>query len=106
MEWLCSCGKPVTTMEVMWVWRDAASIGHKHGRYVSYRCRIGCGDCVQNRGERDLQYFQLKLTARTKQNLVGQVLAEIMGSNPEGYVPRTDIQSALRHVTRGSRKVA
>lgn len=98
MEWLCNCGKPVTTLELLWQWRDAAAIGHRHGRHVCYRCRIGCGQCIYEHGDNDCQYFQLNLTAPTKQKLVSQILAEILNDNPLGYLPRTDLQRALRDV--------
>jgi len=100
MQWLCSCGKEATTVEVQWVWREAAAIGQRHGRYVSYRCRIGCGECVK--GQADCQYFQVRLTASTKQNLAGQILAEVMNApaRPMGYLPRTDLQRALRSIEK------
>lgn len=102
MEWLCRCGKTATTVEVLWVWRPGAAIGHRHGRYVSYRCRIGCETCVPNGMEKDCQYFQVKLTAIMKQRLVGQVLAQVLNAGPQGYLPRTDLQRALRYVNKAS----
>lgn len=101
MEWLCECGKPVETLECQWVWRDASAIGQRRGRYVCYSARIGCGNCVQHRAENGYQYFQVKLTAQTKQALVGQVLGQILHNGPSGYVPKTDIQKALRNVQKG-----
>jgi len=98
MEWLCNCGKPVTTLEVLWQWRDAAAIGHRHGRNVCYRCRIGCEECVYNHDDDDCQYFQLNLTAPTKEKLVLQILAEVLNNNPIGYLPRTDLRRTLRNV--------
>jgi len=101
MQWLCDCGKPVTTVEVLWQWRDAAAIGQKHGREVCYQCRIGCGDCVHAHGDEHRQYFQVGVTARTKRDLVSQILAQILKQNPLGYLPRTDLQRALRLVRKG-----
>jgi len=98
MKWLCGCEKEATRLEVLWEWRDAAAIGQKHGRYVSYRCRIGCGDCVpQEEDERGrLQYFPVKLNAATKQALVPQVVGQVLRIGPRGFLPKTDIQQALR----------
>jgi hypothetical protein len=67
---------------------------------VCYRCRIGCGDCVPEQGDKDFQYFPVRLTADTKQKLIGQILAEIMGKGLRGYLPRADLQGALRAVHR------
>src|SRR5262245_41262935 len=100
MEWLCRCDKEATRLEVLWEWRDAAAIGQKRGRYVSYRCRIGCDGCVpyeeDQRGR--LQYFAVRLNAATKQELVRQVVAQILEEGPRGFLPKTDIQGALRSV--------
>jgi len=98
MDWLCNCNKPVTTLEILWQWRDAAAIGHRRGRFVSYRCRIGCEDCVPEQNDKDYQYFPVTLTASTKQVLRDQVLAEVMRKGLRGYLPRTDLQRALRNV--------
>ncbi|SRR5258708_641860 len=102
MEWLCGCGKPVTTLELLWKWRDAAAIGQRKGRFVCYGCRIGCGDCVHEHGDPEYQYFPLRLTARTKQDLVGQILAEVVGKGPQGYLPRNDLQKALRSIRKSA----
>jgi hypothetical protein len=101
MEWLCNCGKPVTTLELLWQWRDAAAIGHRHGRHICYRCRIGCEDCVPKQGDNDYQYFPVRLTAGTKQGLRDQILAKIIGQGLRGYLPRADLQRALRNVHKG-----
>lgn len=98
MEWLCNCDRAVTKVEILWQWRDAASIGHKHGRFVSYRCRIGCDNCIQKHGDEHCQYFNVWLTARTKKILVSQIVAEILRQAPRGYVPNSDVQGALREV--------
>ncbi len=100
MEWLCQCDKEATRLEILWEWRDAAALGHKHGRYVSYRCRIGCDGCVPHeKDERGrLQYFAVKLSASTKQALVSQVVAQVLKMGPRGFLPKTDIQQALRSV--------
>jgi hypothetical protein len=102
MDWLCGCDKEATPtrLEVLWEWREAEAIGHERGRYVSYRCRIGCGDCVPEvEDERDrLQYFPVKLSASTKQLLVPQVVAQVLKMEPCGFLPKTDIQRALRSV--------
>jgi hypothetical protein len=100
MEWLCQCGKPVTVVELLWHWRDAADIGQRHGRYVCYRCRIGCNDCIPQQADKDYEYFPVKLNAHNKQALVGQVLAETVNRGPRGYVPKTDVQRALRTVRK------
>lgn len=100
MSWLCQCGKPVTTVEILWQWRDAAAIGQRRGRFVSYRCRIGCNDCVPEHRDNDHQYFKVKLTARTKRDLVGQIVAEVLKQDPRGYIPKTDLQRALRNVRK------
>lgn len=100
MEWLCGCDKEATRLEVLWEWRDAAAIGQKRGRNVSYSCRLGCGDCVPNvedeRGR--LQYFPVKLSAPTKQALVPQLVAQVLKMGPRGFLPKTDVQQALRSV--------
>jgi hypothetical protein len=103
MEWLCSCGKPATTLELVWQWRDAAAIGHRHGRYVCYRCRIVCEDCVEKHADADYQFFQVGLTAGTKRGLADQILAESLQKGLRGYLPRSDLQRALRSVQKGSR---
>lgn len=87
-------------VEVLWEWRDAAAIGHRHGRHVCYECRIGCEDCVHEHGDQHYQYFRVGLTANTKRALVDQLLAEVLNQNPLGYVPRTDLQKALRPVRK------
>lgn len=102
MEWLCQCGKVATTVEFQWYWRSAADIGHRQGRLVCYGCRIGCSDCVPQRADNDFQYFPVRLTAHTKQGLIGQILAEIVGKGPRGYVPKTDLQRALQSVRKQS----
>ncbi|HTA49248.1 MAG TPA: hypothetical protein VK930_07325 [Verrucomicrobiae bacterium] len=101
MEWLCSCGKPVTILGLLWKWRDASAIGQKHGRNVCYGCRIGCGDCIQQQADPSYQYVPVKLTAHTKRDLVGQILAEVVGKGLLGYLPRNDLQKALRSVRKG-----
>lgn len=100
MKWLCGCDNEATRLEVLWEWRKAADIGQEHGRYVSYRCRIGCEDCVPyEEDERDrLQYFQVKLSATTKQTLVDQVVAQVLKMSPRGYLPKSDVKRALRNV--------
>jgi hypothetical protein len=100
MDWLCGCDKEATRLEVLWEWREAEAIGQERGRYVSYRCRIGCDDCVPDvEDERDrLQYFPVKLSASTKQLLVPQVVAQVLRMAPQGFLPKTDIQNALRSV--------
>jgi len=100
MEWLCQCDKEATRMEVLWEWRDAAALGHKHGRLVSYRCRIGCDGCVPHEEDerQRLQYFAVKLSAHTKQDLVSQVVAQVLKIGPRGYLPKNDIKQALRSV--------
>ena len=100
MEWLCGCGKPVATVEVLWEWRDAAAIGQRQGRHVCYDCRIRCGDCVHEHGDQAYQYFQVRLTASTKRVLVDQILAEVLKQHPLGYLPRKDLQKALRPVRK------
>jgi hypothetical protein len=104
MKWLCGCdkGNEATRLQVLWEWREAADIGQTRGRYVSYRCRIGCEDCVPyEEDERDrFQYFQLKLSATTKQTLVDQVLAEVLKTEPRGYLPKSDVKGALRNVRK------
>jgi hypothetical protein len=100
MEWLCSCGNQVTTVELLWKWRDASAIGQQHGRHVCYGCRIGCKDCVHEHGDKDYQYFKVRLTARTKRDLVGQIVAEVIKQGPLDYLPRTDLQKALRSVRK------
>jgi hypothetical protein len=101
MEWLCSCGKPATTLELVWQWRDAAAIGHRRGRSVCYQCRIVCGDCVENHADTDYQFLQVGLTAGTKRKLVDQILAEtLQGGLLRGYLPRSDLQRALRSVRK------
>lgn len=99
MEWLCNCDRPVTTLEILWKWREAAAIGHQRGRFVSYRCRIGCDNCASagEHGNKDCQYFRVRLTARNKRILVRQILAEIV-DKARDYVPKTDLQAALRDV--------
>ena len=92
----------VTTLALLWQWREAAAIGHQRGRFVCYRCRIGCGDCVPEQGDKDYQCFQVRLTAGTKQNLVPQILAEIMPKGLRGYLPRTDLRGALLDVHKGT----
>jgi len=104
MEWLCSCGKPATTLELVWQWRDAAAIGHRHGRYVCHRCRIVCGDCIEKHPDADYQLLQVRLTASTKGKLVGQILAETQ-KELRDYLPRTDLQRALRSVRKSTQKV-
>jgi hypothetical protein len=100
MEWLCQCDKEVTRLEILWEWREAAALGHKHGRYVSYRCRIGCDVCVPHEHDERgrLQDFAVKLSASTKQALVSQVVAQVLKIGPRGFLPKTDIQQALRSV--------
>jgi hypothetical protein len=101
MEWICNCGKPVTTMGIHWEWRDAAAIGHREGRFVAYRTRLGCTDCVRTTLEEDgFQSFAVRLTGATKAALVPQLTAQILKQGPEGYVPKTDLQRALRSVTK------
>jgi hypothetical protein len=101
MEWVCNCGKPVTTIELQWVWRNAADIGHKTGRYVCYNARLGCGDCLRRPDDNDgYQYIQVKLTAATKKALVDQILAQVLKRGTPGYIPRTDIQEALRNIRK------
>jgi hypothetical protein len=104
MVWLCQCDNEATRLEVLWEWRDGAAIGHKHGRNVSYRCRIGCEHCVPHEEDERgrLQYFALKLSAATKQALVPQVVAQVLKMGPRGFLPRTDIQKALRSVHKAS----
>lgn len=102
MKWLCNCGRPVTTLELLWEWREASAIGHQHGRFVCYGCRIGCGDCVHERGDKDYQYFQVRLTASTKRDLISQIVAEVIEKHPRGYIPRTDLQAALRTVRKAA----
>jgi hypothetical protein len=102
VEWLCKCGNPVTTAEFLWHWRNAADIGHKTGRYVCYGLRLGCNECIS--GEHDVdsgaeyQYIEISLSAQTKQALVNQLLAEALREAPWGYIPKTDIQKALRSI--------
>lgn len=100
MDWLCECDKEPTRLKVLWEWRRAGDIGHKRGRFVSYICRIGCDDCVpyeeDERGR--LQYFPVKLSAPTKRALVDQVVAQVLNLRPRGFLPKTDIQEALRNV--------
>lgn len=103
MEWLCTCGKPATTLELVWQWRDAAAIGQRHGRYVCYRCRIVCGDCIEKHADADYQFFQVRLTASTKEKLVDQILAETLQKGLRGYLPRTDLQRALRSVRKSAK---
>jgi hypothetical protein len=100
MAWLCGCDKEATRMEVLWEYRRGGDIGQKRGREVSYSCRIGCEDCVRDREDERgrLQYFELKLSAATKQALVNQVLAQVLRMDARGYLPKTDIQGALRSV--------
>jgi hypothetical protein len=104
MEWLCGCEKVATRLEVLWEWRKAADIGQKHGRFVSYRCRIGCEDCVpyEEDDRARLQYFPLKLSAPTKQALVTQVVAQVLKMGPRDFLPKTDIRDALRSVHKRS----
>src|ERR1044072_354325 len=100
MEWLCKCEKPVTTAGVQWVWGEAAAIGHREGRYVSYGLQIGCGDCVDHKADNNYQYFQLKLFAPTKAALVDQFVAEVLKQCPRGYVPKIAVKRALREIRR------
>jgi len=98
MKWLCECDHEPTRMEVLWY--------PSSGRLVSYRCRIGCEKCVPY-GEDDkgrLQYFDLRLNASTKQALVPQVVAQVLNTRPKprGYLPKTDIQGALRSVRKSA----
>lgn len=103
MEWVCSCNKPATTLELVWQWRDAASIGHRHGRYVCYECRIVCGDCVEKHPDADYQFVPVKLTANTKGELVNQILAETVQTGQlRGYLPKTDLQRALRSLRKST----
>lgn len=104
MAWLCGCNKEATRMEVLWEWRKGADIGQKHGRNVAYGCRIGCADCVPDREDERgrLQFFELRLTAATKQALVNQVVAQILRMDPRGFLPKTDIQGALRSVHKSA----
>jgi hypothetical protein len=98
MEWLCDCDRQVTNVEILWQWRDAASIGQQHGRFVSYRCRIGCDNCVREHGDKNCQNFEVRLTAQTKKVLVSQIVAQVLKQAPRGYVPKSDLQDALRQV--------
>jgi hypothetical protein len=102
MEWRCGCGNEATRIEVLCQWRDAAAIGQKQGRNVSYRCRIGCDGCVPNEEDERgrLQYFEVKLSVGTKQALVSQVVAQIFKMHPRGYLPKSDIQQALKSVSK------
>lgn len=101
MEWLCSCGNTATTLELVWQWRDAAAIGQRHGRYVCYRCRIVCGNCVDQHPDADYQWLPLRLTATTKEKLVAQILAETVNTGQlRGYLPRTDLQGAVRSLQK------
>jgi hypothetical protein len=81
-------------MEVLWY--------QSSGRLVSYSCRIGCGKCVPYKEDEKgrLQYFDVTLSAVTKQLLVNQVVAQVLNlkPRPRGYLPKTDIQGALRSV--------
>jgi len=103
MVWLCNCGKAVTTLRLLWQWRDAGAIGQKHGRNVCYGCRIGCEDClhVEPGGGEGYQYVKVKLTAPAKSALVNQILAEVINQGIPGYLPKTDLQKALRDVHKG-----
>jgi hypothetical protein len=98
MEWRCKCEKPVTTAGVQWVWGEAAVIGQREGRYVSYDLQIGCGDCVNHKADKDYQHFQIKLSAQTKEALVDQFLAEVHKQGPRGYVPKIGVKRALREI--------
>ena len=101
MDWLCDCGKAPTTLELVWQWRDASAIGHRQGRHVCYQCRIVCEDCIEKHPGADYQFLPVKLTAATKAQLVDQVLAEtIQEGQLRGYLPRTDIQRALRSIQK------
>jgi hypothetical protein len=40
------------------------------------------------------------LTAHTKRDLVGQILAEVVGKGISGYLPRNDLQKALRQIRK------
>lgn len=104
MAWLCECNNEATHMEVLWEWRRAGDIGHKRGRFVSYRCRIGCEDCLPyEKDERDrLQYFPLKLSAPTKQALVNQIVAQVLKTGPRDFLPKGDIREALRSVHKSA----
>jgi hypothetical protein len=106
MEWSCDCGNTVTTLELVWQWRSAADIGQRRGRFVCYRCRIVCPNCIEQHPDADYQFMPVKLNADTKRKLVDQILAEtIRGHELRGYLPRTDLQKALRRVhknTQGS----
>lgn len=100
-KWLCSCGQPTTTLELVWVWREAASIGQRRGRYVCYRCRIVCDNCTEKHPDADYQFLRVRLTASTKGKLVDQLLAETVRTGQlRGYLPRTDLQRALRSVQK------
>jgi len=101
MEWLCKCEKPVTTAGVQWVWGEAAVIGHREGRYVSYGLQIGCGDCVNHKADNNYQHFQIKLSAQTKAALVDQFLAEVHKQGPRGYVTKIGVKRALREIHKG-----
>jgi hypothetical protein len=98
MEWLCNCGKEATRIEILWQWRSAESIGHKRGRFVSYRCEIGCDHCVREHGEENCQYFEVGLNGRTKSAVASQIVPQILRQAPRGYVPKTDLKKALRDV--------
>ena len=98
MEWLCKCERPVTTAGVQWVWGEAAAIGHREGRYVSYGLQIGCDDCVNHKAAKDYQHFQIKLSAQTKEALVDQFLAEVHKQAPRGYVAKIGVKRALREI--------
>lgn len=104
MKWLCGCDQEPTRLEVLWEWRRGADIGHKRGRFVSYRCRIGCEDCVpfEEGPLGRFQYFPVKLAAPTKQALVPQVVGQVLKAGPRGFLPKTDVQGALRNVYKGS----
>jgi hypothetical protein len=98
MKWLCGCDKEATRMEVLWY--------PSSGRLVSYSCRIGCEKCVPCREDEKgrLQYFDVALSASTKQTLVLQVVAQVLKTRPKprGYLPKTDIQGALRSVHKSA----
>jgi hypothetical protein len=100
MKWLCGCDKEVTRLGVLWEWRDAKALGQKHGRFVSYQCRMGCSECVPEEADERgrLQYFPLRLNSATKSALVNQVVAQILNTGSRGFLPKTDIQGALRSV--------
>lgn len=105
--WLCPCGEgPATTLALLWIWRTSAELPHaQRDRWVVYDCELWCADCAaadRRSGyhrQDGMQYLTVKLSCQTKQELVAQILAQIVGAT-RGYVPKTDLRKALKALTR------